>query len=111
MVFAHRPPTTTRRAPAWVPPLTPPNPVSLRRLFHLAAVLTAFALASPAIRPGLAAQSDVIRGRITNPENQPVENATITLTSIQGNVNRSTKTSKDGRFQIVFPGDEGDYFV
>ncbi|MDB4873923.1 MAG: hypothetical protein JWM41_369 [Gemmatimonadetes bacterium] len=85
--------------------------MSLSRLLHVVAAIAAVAVASPLVRAGLQAQSDVIRGRITGPDNKPVENATIKATSLQGNVNRSVKTSKDGRFQIVFPGDEGDYFV
>src|SRR5512143_4087774 len=90
------------------------TPVSLRRLLNVAATIAgivAVAAAAPLVRAGLHAQSDVIRGRITGPDNKPIENATITATSLQGNVSRGVRTNKDGRFQIVFPGDEGDYVV
>ena len=82
--------------------------VSLRRLAFLAAALFAAALTSPATA---FAQSDVIRGRIIGPDSVPVERATITLTSLNGNITRSARTDKNGRYQIVFPGDEGDYMV
>ena len=82
--------------------------MSLRRLAFLAAALFAAALTSPATA---FAQSDVIRGRIIGPDSVPVERATITLTSLNGNITRSARTDKNGRYQIVFPGDEGDYMV
>ena len=41
----------------------------------------------------------------------PVERANITVTSISGNVSRTARTDKAGRFTVTFPGDEGDYYV
>jgi hypothetical protein len=58
-----------------------------------------------------AAQTDVIRGRIIGPDSVPVERATITVTSLTGNVTRTARTDKNGRYTVTFPGDEGDYFV
>ena len=37
--------------------------------------------------------------------------ATVTVTSLSGNVSRSARTDKNGRYTVTFPGDEGDYFV
>ena len=60
----------------------------------------------------MAAQElDVIRGQVTNPEQQPIENANVTATSVSGGVNRTARTDRAGRFTITFPGGEGDYFV
>ena len=82
--------------------------MSLRRLLFLAsAVACTVALRTSTLR----AQTDIIRGRITAPDSQPVERARITVTSISGNVSRATQTDKNGRFTVAFPGDEGDYFV
>lgn len=61
--------------------------------------------------PVAAQQADVIRGRVTGPDNKPIENVTVTVTSFSGNVNRVAKTDKNGRFTVTFGGDEGDYFV
>ncbi|HEV8497842.1 MAG TPA: carboxypeptidase-like regulatory domain-containing protein, partial [Gemmatimonadaceae bacterium] len=62
--------------------------------------------------PGaIRAQADVIRGRVIAPDSTPVERATITVTSLRGNVSRSTRTDKDGRYTVAFPGSDGDYFV
>ena len=82
--------------------------MSLRRLLYLGALSFA-ALATTAF--ALQAQTDVIRGKITGPDNAPVERATVTVTTLSGNVSRSARTGKDGRYTVTFPGDEGDYFV
>jgi hypothetical protein len=83
--------------------------VSLRRLlFSAAALLFVAAFFHPSVAQ---AQSDVIRGRITGPDSLPIDRATITATSINGNITRTARTDKDGRYQIVFPGDEGDYII
>jgi hypothetical protein len=62
---------------------------------------------------GAAAQADVIRGQVTSSSggNQPIPNASVTATSLSGSVNRSTKTDRDGRYTITFPGGDGDYFI
>ena len=75
-------------------------------------MLVAAVLLGATVHPTSAfAQTDVIRGRIVGPDNQPVERANVTVTSISGNVSRTARTDKNGRFTITFPGDDGDYFV
>lgn len=61
--------------------------------------------------PKLAAQSDVIRGRVTNTEGLPLPGVRVTATSIPGNVTREARTNTQGGFQIVFPGGPGDYMM
>jgi hypothetical protein len=58
-----------------------------------------------------AQQVDVIRGRITGPDNENIQGATVTATSISGNVTRTARTDREGRFTITFPGGDGDYMV
>jgi hypothetical protein len=84
--------------------------VSYRRRAH---VRSAFIVALLALAPvSLGAQQlDVIRGQVTNVEQQPIENANVTATSVSGGVNRTARTDRGGRFTITFPGGEGDYFV
>ena len=81
--------------------------MSLRRF--RTALLVAVLVAATA--PVAAAQSDVIRGRVTGPDSLPIENVVVTATSLAGNVNRTARTDKNGRFTITFPGGEGDYMV
>lgn len=78
----------------------------LRRLIALAGVLLALVPAS--VR---AQGADIIRGRITGPDDQPMSGAIVTATSVSGNVSRRARTARDGRYTIVFPGGDGDYFV
>ena len=79
------------------------------RLVLPTAALLAVALALPS---GLRAQdADVIRGRVIGPDSLPIENVAVTVTSISGNVRRSARTDKNGRFTVTFPGGEGDYMV
>ncbi|HEY4217207.1 MAG TPA: TonB-dependent receptor [Gemmatimonadaceae bacterium] len=82
--------------------------MSPRRLLLVAAAVFGAALAVPSTAH---AQSDVIRGRVIGPDSVPVERATITVTSMDGNITRTARTDKSGRYTIAFPGDEGDYMV
>ncbi len=61
--------------------------------------------------PVTAQQLDVIRGQVVNSDGKPIEDAKVTATSLSGNVNRTARTDKNGRYTITFPGGEGDYFV
>lgn len=74
---------------------------------RLLIVFTILALsASPAY-----AQVDVIRGRVIGPDSLPIEHVVVTATSIGGNVSRTARSDRNGRFTITFPGGEGDYMV
>ena len=55
--------------------------------------------------------SDIIRGRVIGPDKKPVENVTVTATSLVNQTSRTSKTNKDGRFTIVFNGGGGDYMM
>jgi hypothetical protein len=81
--------------------------VNLRSIFTLALAVLAFAFATPVA----AQQTDVIRGRVTGPDNRPIEAVQVTATSVSGGVNRTARTNADGRFTITFPGGDGDYIV
>ena len=78
---------------------------------YSAALLAALVFLLVLPRAVVAQQLDVIRGQVVNPEAQPIENATVTATSVGGGVNRTARTDRNGRFTITFPGGEGDYFV
>jgi hypothetical protein len=58
-----------------------------------------------------AAQTDVIRGRVTTLDGSALQNVRVTATSIPGNVTRNARTDSRGNFQIVFPGGPGDYMM
>ena len=77
-----------------------------------AALSAALAICALALPGAMHAQgNDIIRGRVTGPDSLPLEGVQVTATSLAGNVNRSAKTNKDGRYTIAFPGDDGDYMM
>ena len=69
---------------------------------------TALLLVIPSIAR---AQTDVIRGRVTNTDDMALPSVRVTATSIPGNVTREVRTDARGNFQIVFPNGTGDYMV
>ncbi len=73
--------------------------------------LVATLFAFVAIPGALAAQTDVIRGKVTNFEGLPLAQVRVTATSIPGNVTREARTNDQGSFQIAFPGATGDYIM
>lgn len=81
----------------------------LRRLFFPALAI-AIALAGFAA-PLRAQGSDVIRGRIVDPDSIPVEGARVTVMSIVSQIERVARTDRNGRFTIIFPGADGQYVV
>ena len=81
------------------------------RLNSLIRALIIGLLVSAALARPTSAQVDIIRGQIMGPEGKPLEDAKVTATSLSGNVNRSARTDRNGRYTITFPGGEGDYFV
>ena len=80
-----------------------------RRIVLLVAAFFALLLVLP--RAAAAQQLDVIRGQVTGDDDDPVENANVTATSVGGGVNRTVRTDRNGRFTITFPGGDGDYFI
>ena len=89
-----------------LPPASSHIPRAITALIAMIAVL-AFAGAPAA----LAAQTDVIRGRVTNSEGLPLAGVRVTATSIPGNVTREVRTSDRGLYQIAFQGGTGDYMM
>ena len=82
------------------------------RLLTSTVITIVVALAMSVARPGAAnAQTDVIRGRVTNSEGLPLTGVRVTATSIPGNVTREIRTSDKGIYQIAFPGGPGDYIM
>jgi hypothetical protein len=83
--------------------------VSPRRLLILLAVFLAGIAVAP--RHASAQQADVIRGRVIGPDSLPIPEVLVTVTSFSGNVSRTARTGRDGRFTVTFPAGDGDYMV
>ncbi|MGV3707335.1 MAG: carboxypeptidase regulatory-like domain-containing protein [Gemmatimonas sp.] len=80
------------------------------RFLQLMSCALAIVLAAIVPRESVA-QTDVIRGKVTNAEGTVLGNVRVTATSIPGNVTRETRTDAKGSFQIAFPGGAGDYMM
>src|SRR5262245_46219975 len=76
-------------------------------------ILLAVLLASVSFAPRSVAaqQADVIRGRVVGPDSLPIPEVLVTVTSFSGNVSRTARTNRDGRFTVTFPAGDGDYMV
>jgi hypothetical protein len=83
--------------------------VNRRCVCILLAVFLAGFVVAP--RRASAQQADVIRGRVIGPDSLPVNEVLVTVTSFSGNVSRTARTNRDGRFTITFPSGDGDYMV
>ncbi len=54
---------------------------------------------------------DIIRGQVMGADKKPVENVTVTATSLVNQTSRTAKTNKDGRYTIIFSDGGGDYMM
>ncbi len=82
----------------------------IRRLFSLCCLLTIAVTLSG--RPLLAqSTSDIIRGRVTGPDSQPIQNVVVKATSYSGSVTKTARTDRRGSFTVIFVNGEGDYWL
>jgi carboxypeptidase family protein len=82
------------------------------RRFLFLTLVTLVALLGAFAPSALHAQdNDIIRGRVVGPDKKPLENVTVTATSLVNQTSRNAKTNKDGRFSIIFAGGGGDYMM
>ena len=73
-----------------------------------ALMLSAAVMAAPA---SAQITADVIRGRVTGPDSQPVANVQVTAVSFNGGITKSKRTDKNGRYTITYANGEGDYWL
>jgi hypothetical protein len=82
--------------------------VTIRPFLLVLALLGGAALG----RPVAAQQIDIIRGRVTAAsDTTPLQGVLVTATTLSGNVSRTARTDRNGRYTISFPGGEGNYWV
>ena len=76
--------------------------------------LLAFLFAMSGLTPAAAqvgTTTDIITGRVTGPDSQPLVGATVQATAIETQVSRARSTDTHGRFTIVFPDGGGEYQI
>ncbi|MFN2565085.1 MAG: carboxypeptidase regulatory-like domain-containing protein, partial [Gemmatimonadaceae bacterium] len=81
------------------------------RLSLLTVVATSLALAAraPVLPAQVGGTTDIITGRVTGPEGQPLAGARVEVTSVETEVTRTRTTDQSGRFTILFPDGGGQY--
>ena len=67
-----------------------------------------FAAARPA-RAQVGSTTDIIMGKVTGPDGQPVASARIEITSAETGITRRKTTNESGDFSILFPDGGGNY--
>src|SRR3954470_9793399 len=55
--------------------------------------------------------TDVIRGRVMDPDRRPIEGVAVRAISYQGQITKTAATDKNGRYTIIFINGEGDYWL
>src|SRR3712207_6398906 len=53
--------------------------------------------------------TDIITGRVTGPEGQPLLGARVEVMSLETDVTRTRTTDQNGRYTILFPDGGGQY--
>jgi hypothetical protein len=53
--------------------------------------------------------TDILTGRVTGAAGEPLTNATVSATSLQTGIQRSTLTNAQGRYTLIFPDGGGRY--
>src|SRR5207245_426428 len=82
-------------------------PVVTARLVALTLLTAAVAGRSAAAQVG--ATTDIITGKVTGPDSQPLAGAVVVATSVETRVSRQRTSDANGRFTIVFPDGGGRY--
>jgi len=73
-------------------------------------LLCIVALAGP-LRAQVGSTTDIIMGKVTSPDGQPVVGAIVTVTSLYGNIVRQKQTTANGHYSVLFPDGGGQYRV
>ncbi len=81
------------------------------KIRHILLGLAAFVISLAVAAPAEARQVDIIRGRVLGPDTLGLPGVIVTATTLTGQVSRTARTDRNGRYQISFPGGEGDYWV
>ena len=86
----------------------PRTPGALATRVICLSLVTMLLSASIALAQGA---TDVIRGRVVDPDRRPIEGVAVRAVSYQGQITKTAATDKNGRYTIIFVNGEGDYWL
>src|SRR5687767_1077969 len=81
----------------------------MRLALYGTVVALTLALRPPAAAAQVGSSTDIITGRVTGPEGQPLAGARVEVTSLETEVTRTRTTDQSGRYTILFPDGGGQY--
>src|SRR5687767_11281117 len=55
--------------------------------------------------------TEIIRGRVTDPDGKPVSGASVVVTSVESNINKQATTDQNGRYTVLFRDGGGRYQI
>ena len=76
-----------------------------KRIFLLLAIL----LAPLAVRAQVGTTTDILTGRVTDPDGKPMAKVEVVAQSGETGISRKKQTDDEGRYTIVFPDGGGQY--
>ncbi len=77
----------------------------------LRALAVALALLPATLFAQVGVTTDIITGRVTSPDGQPMPGVSVRVVSAETQIGRNAVTNSDGRYTIVFPDGGGQYRV
>jgi hypothetical protein len=79
------------------------------RLASFVVVTLALAVGPAAVAAQVGSTTDIITGRVTGPDGQPLAGARVEATSLESEMTRTRTTDQNGRYTILFPDGGGQY--
>src|SRR3954452_24501259 len=83
----------------------------MMKSFLRIAIIVAALISPSAMSAQVGSTTDIVMGRVTGPEGQPIAGARVAVTSTETQITRNKTTDADGRYSIVFPDGGGSYTV
>lgn len=84
--------------------------MNLRRILVIV-ILSFWALLGVPLPMAAQQTADIIRGRVTSEDGQPIAGVQVTAVSYFGGITKTARTNRDGRYSITYPNGEGDYWL
>ena len=84
--------------------------MNLRRILAIV-ILSFWALLGVPLPMAAQQTADLIRGRVTSEDGQPIAGVQVTAVSYFGGITKTARTNRDGRYSITYPNGEGDYWL
>ena len=84
----------------------------MKRIVFLLSVFFASLTCMPLVAQAqVGTTTDILTGQVTGPDNKPLPNVEVVVTSAETGITRRKRTGDDGRYTLLFPDGGGQYRV